>query len=201
MRRQANLVVFARAPMVGTVKRRLATEIGALAARQFYARTTADVLARLARDGRWRTWLAVTPDRFANAGRFWPKDVDRLPQGPGDLGHRMARALGRFPGAPAVIVGTDIPELGAGHVAAAFAALGGHEAVLGPAADGGYWLVGLRDGAGLADMFDGVRWSSPHALEDTLANLRHRRVALLQQLHDVDDAAGLRRWRAMAKTA
>ena len=194
MRRDANLIVFARAPMVGTVKRRLAAEIGALAARRFYARTTACVLARLARDTRWRTWLAVTPDRFAGAGRFWPAGIARLPQGHGDLGRRMARALGRFPGAPAVIVGSDIPALGAGHVAAAFKALGAHEAVLGPATDGGYWLVGLRDGAALPNIFDGVRWSTPDALADTMANLGTRRTALLQRLEDVDDGAGLVRW-------
>ena len=195
---RANLIMFARAPVVGMVKRRLAADIGALAARRFYARTTADVLARLARDGRWRTWLAVTPDRFAEAGRFWRRGVRRLPQGRGDLGQRMGRAMRRFPGAPAVLVGSDIPELRPAHIAAAIAALGSHEAVLGPAADGGYWLVGLRDGRALPGMFDGVRWSSPHALADTLANLRGRRVALLETLDDVDDGAGLRRWQARA---
>ncbi len=199
MGRKANLVMFARAPVVGTVKRRLAADIGPLAAQRFYARTTADALARLARDGRWCTWLAVTPDRFAAAGRFWPTGVTRLPQGRGDLGQRMARAFARFPGAPAVLVGSDIPDLGAAHIAAAIAALGGHEAVLGPAADGGYWLVGLRDGRALPGIFDGVRWSTPHALADTLANLRGRRVALLEKLDDVDDGAGLRRWQARAE--
>ena len=195
---RANLIMFARAPMVGMVKRRLAADIGALAAQRFYARTTATVLARLAGDRRWRTWLAVTPDRFAAAGRFWPGTVRRLPQGNGDLGRRMARAMRRFPGAPAVLVGSDIPDLGPAQVAAAFAALGSHDAVLGPAADGGYWLVGLRDGRALPGMFDGVRWSTPHALADTLANLRRRRVALLETLDDIDDGADLRRWRARA---
>ncbi len=93
-----------------------------------------------------------------------------------------------------MIVGTDIPGLGVGHVAAAFAALGSHEAVLGPATDGGYWLVGLRDGAALPSIFDGVRWSTPDALADTLANLGARRTALLQRLEDVDDGAGLAQW-------
>ncbi len=195
MPRKANLIVFARAPVLGAVKRRLAADIGDLQARRFYRHTTIDMLRRLAGDRRWRTWLAVTPDRFARSGRFWPNGVPRLPQGPSDLGIRMARALARFPGAPAVLVGSDIPALDAGHIAAAFKALGSHDAVFGPAADGGYWLVGLRDGgAAQPAMFEAVRWSTPHALEDTVANFPRSRIALLQKLQDVDDGRDYQRW-------
>ena len=193
---KANLVVFVRAPRLGMVKRRLAAGIGALAARRFYARTTAEVLARIARDSRWNTRLAVTPDRFAGSGRFWPRDLERFPQGDGDLGRRMARAMARFAGAPVAIVGSDIPALASHHVADAFAALRGDEAVFGPASDGGYWLVGLRDGADVGDLFAGVRWSTENALADTLANAEGRRVRLLEELDDVDDAADLARIRA-----
>jgi glycosyltransferase A (GT-A) superfamily protein (DUF2064 family) len=81
-------------------------------------------------------------------------------------------------------------------VAQAFAALGAHDAVFGPAGDGGYWLVGLRRRPRVPDPFRGVRWSTPHALADTLANLRPReRVAMLERLEDIDDAASYRRWR------
>lgn len=196
MPRTANLIVFARAPLLGAVKRRLAADIGDMQAHRFYTGTTGDVLRRLADDRRWRTWLAVTPDMFARSGRFWPAGVSRLPQGQGDLGVRMARALARFPGAPAVLVGSDIPALDSGHIATAFRMLGSHDAVFGPAADGGYWLVGLRDGgAATPGMFEAVRWSTPHALEDTLANFPRRRVALLDTLQDVDDGADYARWR------
>ena len=193
---KANLIVFVRAPRLGMVKHRLAAGIGVLAARRFYARTTAEVLARIARDPRWNTRLAVTPDRFAGKGRFWPRDLERFPQGDGDLGRRMARAMARFAGAPVAIVGSDIPALASHHVADAFAALRGNEAVFGPASDGGYWLVGLRDGADVGDLFVGVRWSTEHALADTLANAKGRRVRLLEELDDVDDAVDLARIRA-----
>ena len=193
---KANLSVFVRAPRLGMVKHRLAAGIGVLAARRFYARTTAEVLARIARDPRWNTRLAVTPDRFAGKGRFWPRDLERFPQGDGDLGRRMARAMARFAGAPVAIVGSDIPALASHHVADAFAALRGNEAVFGPASDGGYWLVGLRDGADVSNLFVGVRWSTEHALADTLANTKGRRVRLLEELDDVDDAVDLARIRA-----
>lgn len=190
---KANLVVFVRAPRLGTVKRRLAAGIGALKARRFYARTTAEVLARVGRDARWKTWLAVTPDRFAARGRFWPRDIERFPQGGGDLGRRMARAMARFAGEAVAIVGSDIPALDANHVADGFAKLRGSEFVFGPASDGGYWLVGARDGANAGELFGGVRWSTEHALADTLANAEGRRVRLLEELDDVDDAADLAR--------
>jgi glycosyltransferase A (GT-A) superfamily protein (DUF2064 family) len=100
-----------------------------------------------------------------------------------------------------VIVGSDIPELSPRHVAAAFRALGRHEAVLGPAADGGYWLIGLRRRPRIpAGLFQGVRWSSAHALADTRASLpRSSSVALLEVLEDVDDAESHARWRARLK--
>jgi glycosyltransferase A (GT-A) superfamily protein (DUF2064 family) len=148
--------------------------------------------------GPWQIWLAVTPDGFAhNARRRWrwlPKGVRVVGQGGGDLGARMARAFARVPPGPAVLVGSDIPDIRARHVAGAFAALGRHAAVFGPAEDGGYWLVGQRRLAAMPDLFRDVRWSGPHALADTLANLdaghTHRLVA---RLSDVDDGAAYRR--------
>ncbi len=86
------VVVFARAPLAGATKTRLAAAIGDAAARRFHAEMLAQTVRALA-DPRWRLVLAVTPDRFARRGRFWPRGIARVPQGPGDLGRRMARAL------------------------------------------------------------------------------------------------------------
>ncbi len=100
----------------------------------------------------------------------------------------MHRACNRFPRRRVVLIGSDIPELRPTDVAAALRALGRADAVFGPALDGGYWLVGMSPRRP-AKPFAGVRWSSEHALADTLANFRGRRVALLRTLRDVDTAA------------
>lgn len=192
------LVVFARAPRLGAVKRRLARGIGAAAALRFYRRTLATLMRRLRRERRWRTVLAVTPDRSARNARPWPRNFGRWKQGGGDLGQRMARVLRRAPPGPVAIVGADIPELSPAHVARAFRALGAADAVFGPAGDGGYWLIGLRARPLPYALFRAVRWSSAQALADNLANLRGRRVALIDPLDDIDDAAAWRRWRQRA---
>jgi rSAM/selenodomain-associated transferase 1 len=193
-----HLVLFARRPQLGAVKRRLAADIGAVAAHKFYRQTLRDVAWRLGRDRRWKTWLAVTPDSAAGASGVWPVPAGTpiIGQGAGDLGARMARPFHMLPPGPVVIVGSDIPDIEAGDIAAAFRALGDHDMVFGPAADGGYWLVGARRRPVVPqNLFANVRWSSAHALADTLANLGPKvRVTLVEERSDVDDGAAWRRW-------
>ncbi len=194
MSRRRHLVVMARAPRLGAVKRRLAREVGDLAAWRFYRATAATCLRRLAGDPRWRAWLALTPDGAARAGTGpWPPRCTLVPQGRGDLGARMGRLMRQLPPGPVVIVGSDVPGLRAEHVARAFRLLGDHDWVFGPAADGGYWLVGARRRRAAPRAFAGVRWSSAHALADTLENLAGSRIATLEPLADVDTAADLAR--------
>lgn len=206
-----HLVAFARAPRIGRVKRRLAADIGAVAAWQFYRQTLQAVLTRLDGGGQWRRWLAITPDAAVGGAGAWPSGWKQIAQGGGDLGMRMERVMAHLPPGPAVIIGTDVPELGPRHVAAAFRALGDHDAAIGPAADGGYWLIGLKRrphmsgafgprlpgvfGPRLPGVFENVRWSSSHTLADTLAALDGLDVAVLDTLDDVDDGADLARWR------
>jgi uncharacterized protein len=183
------LVLFVRLPRLGTGKRRLARDIGAVAALRFERLMLTRSRRRLARDRRWRLRLAVTPDR---AARHWPGAVA---QGAGDLGVRMQRALGACGPGPAVLVGSDIPGLTASHIAAAFRLLGRHDLVFGPAHDGGYWLVGCRH---RPPDFGKVRWSSRHALTDTLANLpKSLSVGFAATLDDVDDGAAFRRLKGL----
>lgn len=131
----------------------------------------------------------MTPDRSGP----WPPHVRAIGQGRGDLGQRLAHVVRSLPRGPVVIIGTDIPGIGAPHIASAFDALTGHDAVFGPAPDGGYWLVGLRRVPRVRLPFAPVRWSSEHALADTVRNLGEARVASLDVLEDVDDGAALRR--------
>ena len=178
-------MLFFRVPRLGAGKRRLARDIGAVAAVGFERLVLAQSLRRLGRDRRWTLRLAVTPDRGA---RRWPS---AMPQGAGDLGLRMQQALAACPPGPKLLIGSDIPGLTAAHIARAFALLGRHDVVFGPASDGGFWLVGCRHGA---PHFGPVRWSSPHALADVLANLpKSLSVGLAATLDDVDDGAAYRR--------
>jgi rSAM/selenodomain-associated transferase 1 len=185
------VVVFARAPRLGAVKRRLAREIGARAALRFHVATLTGLTRALVADRRYRTVLAITPDR---ARLRLPVRVTRIPQGSGHLGVRMHRAFRRFPRCRVALIGSDIPDAAPTDVWAAFRALGSAQAVFGPAADGGYWLVALSSRRP-ARPFTSVRWSSEHALADTLANFAGRRIAMLRTLHDVDTAADLNRLR------
>jgi rSAM/selenodomain-associated transferase 1 len=189
---------MARSPRAGRVKQRLARSIGVTAATHFARICFAHTLLRLGGSPRWRTVLAITPDTELTAalrsqapgGR-----IERLPQGGGDLGRRMQRLFKRLPPGPAIIVGSDIPGIRATEIARAFRLLGHANAVLGPAPDGGYWLIGLRRSPRLLAPFARVRWSSPHALADTLGNLEGRRVALAGTLSDVDNEEAYRRLR------
>lgn len=194
-----HLIVFARAPQYGAVKTRLAAEIGVGAAWRAYRTITATTLATLAPSPHWTTHLAVTPARFAERGRFWPRTIPRSPQPIGGLGQRMSAALANAARhGPAIIVGSDIPDMTAAHIGAAFESLGRHDVVLGPATDGGYWLVGVRRGlpeAALRHLFDAVRWSSGDALADTLRNVPNRwRIGYAATLRDVDNATDLAAW-------
>ena len=130
---------------------------------------------------------------------LWPQvpGVHLIAQGDGDLGVRMARPLLTLPPGPVVIIGSDIPEVGSSHIMAAFKALGRKDVVFGPAADGGYWLVGARRTPMVPHgLFGTVRWSTKHALTDTLAGLpKSFRVAMLGELDDIDDGAAWAAWR------
>ncbi len=184
------LAIMVKAPVAGRSKTRLGREIGMVPA-AWWARHQLARLARTLPDPRWRTILAVAPDR-AVLHTGLPA-LPRLAQGQGDLGDRMARVFRTFAG-PTLIVGADVPGITRAHIAAGFAALGSHDAVLGPAEDGGYWAIGLKRTRPLPPrLFDDVRWSTAHALSDTLATLPDLRVAFLPRLHDIDTVADLDR--------
>ena len=189
------VIVFARAPRLGTVKRRLARDIGDRAALRFHRSTLTALLRDLKACRRFDTVLAVTPDR----ARFHlPVRVQRVGQGHGDLGRRMTRALRRY--RRSALMGCDIPQAGSADIRAAFQALGTNDAVFGPASDGGYWLIALQPRRP-ADLFGNARWSTEHALTDTLRQFRQRRVGFVRTLADVDTAADWRRWRASVAAA
>lgn len=187
------LVVMARLPQAGAVKSRLARAIGAAEAVRFYRSALDRTLRRLGPDPRWRLLLAVTPEH-ARWLPPWPPAIPRLGQGRGDLGTRMQRLMDELPPGPVVIIGSDVPAVRPPAIARAFKALGNCDAVFGPSPDGGYWLVGMKRRPHVPNAFAHVRWSSPHALSDTLDNLAGREIGFIDSLPDVDEAEDYGAW-------
>lgn len=194
--------MFARAPVPGRVKTRLIPLLGEEGAARLQARMLEKTLATARAAGFERIHLYC---EAGIRGRYFRDLRERFgvrlsAQGRGGLGARMHRALRRHPGA--VLVGSDVPSLGPADLRAAARALRrGADAVLSPAEDGGYALLGLRRSSHL--VFEGVRWGRPRVLAQTRARLRRLRWHWkeLRTVWDVDrpgDVARLRRTRRLA---
>ncbi len=169
-----SVLLFARAPELGRVKTRLAAGVGERAALEAYRWLGRRAVEALTPPGRsWSLRVLFTPDDAEDAVRAWLGEVDSLsPQGDGDLGERLSRAARRrfdAGDAKVLLVGTDCPALDAARVRAALDALDRSDAVLGPARDGGYWLLGLRR---WLPVFEGVTWGTGAVADETRAALR-----------------------------
>jgi rSAM/selenodomain-associated transferase 2/rSAM/selenodomain-associated transferase 1 len=195
----AHLIVFGRYPRVGKTKTRLIPALGPVGAAALQKRlaektvatarqTAIRIGARLVfchdggREQQLRQWLGGRPIHFR-------------PQATGDLGRRMHLAMQcAFDGGArrVVLVGTDIPGLTAAILEQAFAALDEKDLVIGPSIDGGYWLVGMTRPE---NIFDGITWSRPDVLENTLTLARRKGMTpcLLDPLNDLDTPGDLAR--------
>jgi rSAM/selenodomain-associated transferase 1 len=189
------VLVLAKAPLPGLAKTRLIPALGADGAAALATRMLDHTLDEALAAGLGPVTLCAAPQashpafaRLAQAGRIRIAD-----QGEGDLGARMHRAFERVlpRHAGALLVGTDAPALDAAVLRAAHAALTGHDAVLVPAHDGGYVLIGLRRLQ--PRLFEGLPWSTPQVLVITRERLREAglRWAELPALHDIDEPADL----------
>lgn len=188
---KGTLIIMVKEPRPGRVKTRLGRDIGLTASAWWFRHQTRRLLRRL-RDPRWDIVLAVSPDREGMQSRVWPQELRRRPQGRGDLGARMARMLGQVSQGPACLIGADIPAISRKEIAQGFTALGNHDAVFGPAPDGGFWLIGLKHPRRQPPhFFKNVRWSSEYALADSIATLPDHRIARIATLRDVDTADDL----------
>jgi rSAM/selenodomain-associated transferase 1 len=195
----SRFVLFAREPVPGRVKTRLAREIGAAAATSLYEAFLSDLATCLPSPARWDAVLAYAefePGPYLLATFRPPWDL--IPQGEGTLGERLARAVvrARMEGRRDVLVaGSDAPTLTAEDLSEAFGALAGNsDVVYAPAPDGGFSLLGMRGNVDPAAVFPAdVRWSSPHALADSRRSVEAKgyRVRLLSTVPDIDEVADL----------
>lgn len=191
-----HLLIFARHPALGQVKTRLAAGVGEAEALRIYRNLLAHT--RAAADGvavHKALWLAGdAPEGSEFSG--WA-GYEQRPQAAGDLGQRMHTAFAAAFAAgakAAVIIGTDCPELSTPLLQQAFERLKTHDVVAGPAHDGGYYLLGMRQM--VPDFFLNKTWSTETVLADTLADAQRMglAVALLPPLSDVDNAEDLAAW-------
>lgn len=186
--RETKLMVFAKTPRAGTVKTRLAASIGAKAACDAYLLLVESLLRRIEKLD--RVEVRFTPDDGASEISPWLRKTWSVrPQGPGDLGERLKRA---FQDAlaerklPTVVIGSDCPYVTVEDIEAAWLALESNDLVVGPAADGGYWLIGLS--APQPSLFKEIPWSTDRVFQKTLARAQAAglRVHILRELTDVD---------------
>ena len=194
---------MARWPAPGRCKRRLAQELGAARAAQIQARLTVHTLAaaRDARQGHGLELVLAVEGLGGLAASRWGQALgaDRtVLQGRGALGLRMQRQFQRAAregASKVVLIGSDLPELEASDLSAAFTSLGHRQGVLGPALDGGYWLIGLRRPE--PELLAGIAWGGAQVLEQTLAAMARRGLEpeLLTRRGDLDWARDLLPWR------
>jgi rSAM/selenodomain-associated transferase 1 len=190
------LVIFAKAPLAGFAKTRLIPALGAEGAGALASRMLSHALEQAGAAGAQAVELCMSP---APSDTAWndvtlPQAVERSDQGHGDLGARMSRALDRALAqqqGPVLLMGTDCPALSTAHIAEADRQLEQHDAVLIPAFDGGYVLIGLR--APCPDLFTNMAWSTPGVASETRRRMASLGLSLWLgcPLHDVDNPADL----------
>lgn len=191
------LIVFAKAPLPGQAKTRLIPALGAEGAARLAEQLLQHTLGQVRDAPVDHLELCVAPDThhpvFEQARLTLGERLHLTPQGEGDLGERMHRALSRALTRhhKVLLIGTDAPALNAQVLAAAGAALDPHDAVFVPALDGGYALIGLTRVA--PELLLGMTWSTPLVMGHTRERARRHgwRWAELAPLADIDEAADL----------
>lgn len=181
------LAIFAKAPLPGRVKTRLSPSLSPQQAADLYRCMLLDTLERVAA-------LDAEKILFHEGGAAFFREaapgISLVAQAAGGLGARLEHAcdtLGSMGYGPCVVIGTDAPDLPLAYIEEAFRALErGRDAVFGPAGDGGYYLVGLREG--YRSLFRDIPWSTERVLEKSLAQAKASGLTatLLPTWHDLD---------------
>lgn len=195
------LGIFLKYPVPGQVKTRMAAAIGDDAAAACYQEMAELVLSRTADTEAFRRILFITPEERILDFVRWLPDETFLPQRGADLGLRMADAFGRLLAQAdgAVLIGSDAPDISAELIAEAFDCLHRHDLVIGPAQDGGYYLIGMKRLHG--SLFEGIAWSTSGVFAETLrkAETLNLSCRLLPELADIDTMEDYTRWQERTK--
>ncbi|MEZ5946819.1 MAG: TIGR04282 family arsenosugar biosynthesis glycosyltransferase [Hyphomonas sp.] len=193
---RATLLIFTKPPRIGLSKTRLAADTSRTTARRIAGFGHARTFRAAAASG-CDVRLYVAPDAALNGtvSALWPAGIPRFSQGEGDLGARLEKAWNEAPTGPVLFIGTDAPDISPALLRQAVRLLARHDAIFGPAEDGGFWLFGMNKGPRARAPFRNVRWSGPHAMEDVWSHLPdHAQVGLLPMLMDIDRKEDWHAW-------
>lgn len=190
MSAECRLVLFARFPVAGQCKTRMIPALGPAGAARLHRLLTERTVAVLQRSGEPVTVAFTGSDHTAFAQWLGP-DVGLVEQVDGDLTDRLLACLDPC---PVIFFGADTPSLEPRHVTAAIQGMSSHEVVIGPAEDGGYYLIGMREA--FPDLLTDMPWSTDQVLPETLSRLARRgvRPLLLETLADCDRPEDLAQW-------
>jgi rSAM/selenodomain-associated transferase 1 len=191
------VILFIRLPEKGRVKSRLARHVGENTALRLYENMVLDVVDMLKKGG-FLFKVCYTPlDAREQMTRWLGQEHSYLPQTGDDLGVRMDQAFARVFSSDvneALLIGSDIPGLTAEIIEEAFTSLRTNDAVIGPADDGGYYLIGFRKNTFTPGIFHDMVWSTKNVFRTTLERLldASRTVHILPELTDVDTIEDLK---------
>lgn len=193
------LGIFAREPRPGEVKTRLAPPLSPESACNLYVAFLTDLFTRLRKISKLRMSLFYAGGPPEQLSILAPKHASLVAQAQGSLGDRLAAAFDHLlkSDGPAVVIGTDSPDIPVQYIKRAFTKLKHKDVVLGPAADGGYYLIGLRRSD--PRVFENIRWSEPTVFAETLCAIESAGLSLatLPIWYDVDDEASLATLKSM----
>jgi len=194
------LIIFARYPVLGKVKTRLASSFGKEFALGFYKVCSRHLFAEIVRNQN----DFFTPFLFCSEKDELKEIIDWAGSGSeycyqegSDLGERMSNAFNKvftLGAKKAVIIGTDVPDISKNLIASSFMLLDEKDFVIGPSTDGGYYLLGMKNLN--YDLFSGINWSTETVLNQTINRITENNFsfAKLEQLHDIDDERLLKFW-------
>lgn len=190
------VLFFIKAPFKGQVKSRLAAAVGEEAALELYKNFTLDIIDALSASG-YPFRIYFHPPYAEDAITTWLIGHTAAPQEGNDLGERMELAFKNIFSegfTSSILIGSDIPDLTPAVLHEALESLKKNDAVIGPAADGGYYLIGFNQKSFLPRIFRGIPWSTDTVFRETV-DIMHEsslRVHLLPQLMDVDTLEDLK---------
>ncbi|MDC1171343.1 TIGR04282 family arsenosugar biosynthesis glycosyltransferase [Alphaproteobacteria bacterium] len=197
-----SLIVFAKEPRIGNVKTRLATDIGYVNATFWYRQHLAILIKELTNKLPFKKkYLFVSPNNSKrNFTYYTSKGWEIRYQSNGELGKRMKDALNNTGEGPRLLIGSDIPGIKIKHIKFALKELTKTKAVFGPARDGGYWLIGMARYQKAPEMKN-VRWSSEHALVDTIRCFNQKTtISYVTTMNDIDNGQDFERFYSRPST-